>query len=374
MDACVLVKPADSFDAQARRVALSMICPAPVLPVCSLLILLGSLAMLVSPGLAWGQAQPTHAGSPIRPELICAADRPLLHPGESVVVRGWVVGAPDEPAVAAPTWRWQTDLGRIDGAEVATWQFGPGDLPKEGTTVTATAEVAVAGRPEALLRCEVDVVLTERREPAGDGLRGDEITAHAFLLNGQPPPRGYGMYSYVLLDAPANDTERRRHINAIAQFLVLIPSAIEMNAHRQPANYNLSLLPVKRDIKLPQHQMSAQEAQAMAAEVLKHYDFGHALLLMRAFCVDVRGSGPYLVAARDSDCRRSRLLLDLTQTQPELVHDWIRTFRSLATAERSWGNDTMAQLMLKTRNVIAVSASGMTTAAQDLSRWVRILQ
>ena len=330
------------------------------------------VAMALSASAAWGQTVPPTVQTQPRAELLCAADLPLVHPGESVVLRAWMVGAPDEPA--ARRWQWRSDLGSIRGAEVATWQFGPGELAKEGNTVKATVEAASTGNMAETLRCDVDILLAEKPSPAAGDSRGNEIAARGFLLQSQEPPTGYGMYSYLLLNAPADDTEFRRNINAVAMFLLLIPSTAEMRSLLPPNQLNLALLPVTREVRMPRSQMGPDEALALAAQVLKFYDYGHAKKLMRDFCVQGQASGPYLIGSRDRDgCRRSRLLLDLTQTLPDLVPHWIRTFCSLAAAERSWGNDTMAELLLKTRNVIAVSYRGAATAAQDLSRAVRML-
>lgn len=330
------------------------------------------VAMAFAASAARGQAVPPQMQTLPRAELLCAADLPLVHPGESVVVRAWMLGAHDE--TAAKRWHWRSDLGSIRGAEVATWQFGPGELAKAGNTVTATVEAASPGNMAETLRCDVDILLAEKPEISAGVSRGNEVTARAFLLESLEAPPGYGMYSYLLLNPPADDTELRRNINAIAMFLQVIPSTAEMRSILPPNQLSLALLPVTREYRMPRSQMGAAEALASAALVLKFYDYDRAKKLMRDFCVQGQASGPYLIGSRDRDgCRRSRLLLDLTQTLPDLVPHWIRTFYSLAAAERSWGNDTMAELLLKTRKVIAVSYRGAATAAQDLSRAARML-
>lgn len=319
-----------------------------------------------------GQTLPPIVETAPRAELLCAADLPLVRPGESVVVRAWIVGVPDEPA--ARRWQWRSALGSIQGAEVATWRFAPGDLPKEGNTVTATVEAASAGSAGQTLRCDVDILLAEKPDAGGGNSRGNEVTAQALLLDGQEPPTGYGMYSYLLLNPPADDQETRRNLHAVAMFLVLVPSSADMRSLLPTNQLNLTLLPVKREIRIPRELLDRGEALALAAQVLKVYDYGRARKLLRDFCVQGQTGGPYLVGSRDRDsCRRSRLLFDLTQTLPDLVPHWIRTFCALAAAERSWGNDTMTALMLNSRNIIATSYLGVATAAQDLSRSVRML-
>lgn len=309
-----------------------------------------------------------------RTQLLCGADRPLVYPGDSVVVRGWVVGE-TEPA-AARRWQWQAAVGSVSGDAVAVWQFGPTESPNEIRTLIATVQSAAAGDAAAPMRCDVEIVLAERPKADDGGNRGNELNARAFLLDGQEPPTGYGMYSFLLLDAPAlTNVETERQINAIATFLLLIQPAAQMEAYRRINQLNLALLPVKHEVRLPEQLVVVSEARALAAQVLKSYDYARAQALLADFCVKVRGSGPFLVASRDRDgtCRRHNLLMDMSQVTPNHVPSWITTFRSLATAERSWGNDTMVNLALNTRNVIAVAYRGATDVALGMSQWVRLL-
>lgn len=297
-----------------------------------------------------------------------------MHPGESVVLRAWIVGEGDAPA--AWGWEWQSALGRVQGAAVATWQFGPGELPREGSTVTATVEAGTAGSADAPLRCSLDIVLAEMPEPAIGPAR-DKLLAHAFLLPNEEAPVGYGMYSCLLLNtyAGTEGAEKQRHLNAVALYLTLIRPAAEMRAHVLSGNLNLALLPVRRGIQVPQGEIDMKAALALAAQVLKIYDYGRAEKLLLDFCVKPWGSGPYLIPSRDrSGCGRRNLLLDMNNIMPDLVIDWIRTFRTLATTERSWGAEAMtSRLLLNTRNVIATFYSESAAAAQDLGRLVRLL-
>ena len=85
-------------------------------------------------------------------------------------------------------------------------------------------------------------------------------------------------------------------------------------------------------------------------------------------------AAPFLVASRTSGgCGRSRVLLDMSHVVPELVPDWIRTFRSMAAGERAFGNDTIKVLALNTRSVIASSYRAVSEAALEVARQVRLL-
>ena len=226
-----------------------------------------------------------------RTQLLCGADRPLVYPGDSVVVRGWVVGETEQ--AAARRWQWQAAVGNVSGDAVAVWQFGPAESPNESRTLIATVQSAVAGDAAAPMRCDVEVVLAERPKTGDGGNRGNDLSARAFLLNGQEPPTGYGMYSFLLLDAPAlTNVETERQINAIATFLLLIQPAAQMEAHRRINQLNLALLPVKHELRLPEQLVVVSEARTLAVQVLKSYDYARAQALLEDFCVKVRGSGP----------------------------------------------------------------------------------
>ena len=304
-------------------------------------------------------------------QLLCGADRPLAHPGESVIVRAWVVGETETSVVRQWQWRWQAGLGSIDGAAVATWRFVPGALPKDGSTVTATVQATAPGGGMEALRCEVDIELAKMPPPQQGPSRGD-LTGRAFVLKDEQAPAGFGMYSYLLLQKHANEEEKRRNLNALTMFLWLIEPSAEMQRHRDKRQLNLALIPVLRKVELPQ-PMPEEQVPPLAAHILEVYDYSLAQSLLSELCVTAAASGPHLVAVRErGGCPRPNLLMDMSKVPPDLVPDWIRTFRSQATAQRSWSADTMTKLRLTVRSIIAVSYSDVAATAENLSRLVRL--
>ena len=261
----------------------------------------------------------------------------------------------------------------VQGDDVATWRFGPGERPDQGNTITAIVE-ATSGDPAQTLRCEVDILLTDRPEASAGESRGIRNMQAAFLLRGQAAPAGYGMYSYLLLRTPFDDAEARRNIQATAMYLQAMWATARLRLSIAENQLNLVLLPLQRSVAMPTELMRPDEALAMATEVVKFYDYAHAQVLLSDFCITASAGGPYLVASPErGGCRRNRVLLDLTKAEPYLLPYWIRTFLSLAAAERSWANDTMTLLLLNTRNVIASSYGGAATAAQGLSQSLLML-
>lgn len=335
--------------------------------------LAGALLVFLACHVAAQPTQPAALDAGDASRVGCAADQPVVHPGDSLVVRAWAVDAQGQP-LKAVSWRWNAPVGVLKGEAVAVWQFGGARLPRSGSVVLATVDGALSGR--SLLRCDVEVVLADPPAHAVDEGRGGEVSARAFLVTGQDAVPGYGLYSYVLLRAPSVDpTERARHVQAVAAYLLLIRPAAEMERYRRRSQMNLAALPVKRAVDLPEEPLGWPDALKLAERVLLDYDYDRAESLLADFEIRGAGSGPYLVAAlgRAAEGRRSGLVMDMSRVVPPLVVDWVRSFRSLATAERSWGSDAVVKLALGTRNAVAVAALNMPDVRASLSQWVRVV-
>src|SRR6266849_8174755 len=54
-------------------------------------------------------------------QIACAPDRPLVHTGESVMLRAWVTDTSGNPLVQPVQFDWSTSTGTINGGAVATW-------------------------------------------------------------------------------------------------------------------------------------------------------------------------------------------------------------------------------------------------------------
>lgn len=307
-------------------------------------------------------------------QLACAPERPLAHPGETVAVRAWVGDAAGRPVTTPPQLTWRTDSGVIAGeGDAVQWSL-PAAPVVAGNAVAARATVAARSGAHAAVECTLQVLIAAPPRP--DDTRGGTPFGRAFLLPQAAEPGGYGLVSYLLLAAPAqDDTERQRQLKAIEAVLRALPPIEELRQYLSPRQLNLTLLPVKRTPALPQELTPANLAQA-AQQVLDAYDHARAqVLLAEADAQARRNNGPYLASRMPSGAgpARWRLFLDMSHVAPRLVGDWVGAFTSLAAQERSWTEETLLRLSLNTRNVVALAAHATPDALSSLKQWVRVL-
>ena len=328
--------------------------------------LLGAALLAASAGVAVADPE-----APL--QLACMPDRPLAHPGDTVTVRAWVGDGAGRAATAPPRLSWRTDSGDITGdGDSGQWTLPSAPLVP-GNSVTARANVAARFGNQALVECAVQVLIVAPPRP--DDTRGGPPFGRAFLLPQTAEPAGYGLLSYLLLPAPAqDDDERQRQLKAIEAVLRAMPPIEELRQYLRPGQLNLTLLPVKRRPALPEELTPANLPQA-AQQVLDAYDHARAQVLLAEVDGQALRSGPYLASRTPAGAgqARWRLFFDMSHVAPRLVGDWVGAFSALAAQERSWTDETLLRLALNTRNVIALAAHATPDALSNLKQWVRVL-
>ncbi|MBK5124341.1 hypothetical protein IQ288_31375 [Burkholderia sp. R-69980] len=274
---------------------------------------------------------------------------------------------------------WSASTGNIAGGDVATWQFEPAAA---GSPDVIEASATVTARDDALGRvaCELWVYvakpteLPKSKSARSAGQRSATLSARAFLLPDMAPEPGYGLYSYLLFDTPPNgDEERQRYLKAIEAYLLVLQPLEEMERHRRRSELNLTLLPVKRNVQLPNDLSDPKQATQAAQRVLAAYDYARAQVLLADLGWTV-SSGPYLVSkiAAGSDDKVAPLSFDMSHVMPQLVWDWVRAFCALTAQEHSWTDVTLTKLALNTRNIIAVGARATPDVVSGLEKWIRV--
>jgi hypothetical protein len=83
---------------------------------------MGSMALLF----VWIEAcaakdiQHLDADQPTSPlAVVCLPERPVAHPGESVMVRAWVVDVSGKALTRPPRWTWSASIGTVRGTDAA---------------------------------------------------------------------------------------------------------------------------------------------------------------------------------------------------------------------------------------------------------------
>jgi Tetratricopeptide repeat len=209
-----------------------------------------------------------------------------------------------------------------------------------------------------------------RRVPRGD--RRGLLSGRGFLVPGDHEPTGYGLYSYLLFNAPPRDqAERARYLKALEAHLLLLPPMAELERHKRLSQLNLTLVPVRQ----LSSEIDKLEVDEAAAKVLSAYDYARARVLLDDLGIDATQSGPYLLSRMPGVVGETslRLFFDMSHVEPKLVWDWTRKFSWFAAQERSWSEVALHTLQLNIRNVIAKGAGTTVDVVVALQQWVRMV-
>lgn len=313
-------------------------------------------------------------------QVVCAPDRPLVHPGDSVRVNVWVTDQSGGPIVSHVQFDWKSSLGDIAGNESATWSFTEIGV-ESGPPVKATATVTVHRDSVTSGPCQVAVYVAKPQpvEPSGPDRSGTQhpstftLGARAFLLPTDTEANGYGLYSYLLFDSPPNSEQsRKRDLSAIEAYLRILPSTEEMAHYRRQSQLNIVILPVRYATTLPADLLDSSQSERAAQDLLQAYDFARAKVVLANFGITQIGGGPYLISKLPNDSQGQQLLFDMGHVEPKLVWDWVTAFCSLTAQEQTWTNVTLSKLALNTRNVIAVGARETPGTVSNLKDWIKV--
>src|SRR5215468_6953907 len=138
----------------------------------------------------------------------------------------------------------------------------------------ATAQVIARHEALGQAACELLVYVAQPVVAPPGPDRSCRLSARAFLLTNHDEPNGYGLYSYLLFATPPkDDQEHERHLKAIESYLLVLQPIEEMERHRRRSELNITLLPVKRNIDLPDNLSAPKQAAQEAQRVLAAYDY-----------------------------------------------------------------------------------------------------
>ncbi|REG45545.1 hypothetical protein B0G80_9153 [Paraburkholderia sp. BL6669N2] len=324
-------------------------------------------------------AEPT-VGAAASLRSVCLPDQPVVQAGKSVTLRVWATDA-DGAVITRPIrLTWAASIGRIVGDQIATWSFESG---ADGSAEVIKAHAVVTIDDEMLGRavCDLSVYLSKSNNSLGlsGANRSPMLSDRAFLLHSSDPPRGYGLYSYLLFYAPpGSDEERQRYLSAIEAYLLILQPLEEMERYRRRSELDIILLPLKSNVEIPADLSNQDQLTHMAERVLAAYDYARAKVLLFEFGKASSTTGPYLVSKiadeGNSSAAGSLLSFDMSHVVPKLVHNWVRTFCSLTAQEHSWSDVVLAKIALDTRNVIAVGANETPQIVTSLKNWIQLVK
>jgi hypothetical protein len=185
------------------------------------------------------------------------------------------------------------------------------------------------------------------------------------LAGGDQAPKGYGLYSYLVLGASPTDATRERYVQTIAAWWSLAPDLLQLERYLEPRQLNAMLVPV----------VAPAPATVSPQWVLDNYDYARARVLLRAVGRDGR-QGPYLLSSLQpldgaTAATGPHLFQDLSSIPPTLATAWTSAFLNQAAQQRFWEERTASMVGLRMRTTIRVLAMGLPEVQRSLGEWIR---
>lgn len=293
--------------------------------------------------------------------VVCTLDRPIVGTGETVGAAAFA----EAPTGTAPRYRWHATGG--------TFTPPAADSPK----VAWTAHVTTPGRytlsanvtdsTGATASCTVLVAVVAQVQRSAPAVVGSDLGSEAerdMLVRGSQEDAGYGLYSYILLGARADQSNTERYGAVLAAYLRL--EDIRLGAYFEKKELNVTYVPV-----------DSEPAPALGVQgVLDHYDYERARFLLarlRDRNPDLTGDGPFIVSALHplSEGVAGPLIIQNLSTVPlSVIPLWMQAFRSQTTQQRVWQRRSIGTMALNLRTVIAVAAEGLPMAQRAVLEWI----
>ncbi len=302
--------------------------------------------------------------------IACSPDKPMVFDGETVRVRVWT----SPSTVKGLQYTWSATGGAIDakGAD-ADWRFA-GTRP--GTHLLT---VQVRDTTDEVTECKVQVLVQTTQQDRGVVHK----TGRSFLVSGRSETKGYGLYSYLLLDSRPDFETRKRYLRAIIEYLRFTDISLFETAGISRNKLNITYLPIDTRpetailTKLSKKDLQEQDLIPIAEWVLQHYDYVRAGILIDNL-PGSRRNGPYIVSLRkpydwENEVAPPYLYQDQSWVPPHLVSEWINVFMNQAAQERYWDEDAGENMVLKLRTIIGVLAAGVPDVKRSLTDWIKWL-
>ena len=181
------------------------------------------------------------------------------------------------------------------------------------------------------------------------------------LVKGATEPRGYGLYSYLLLKKSTSDD---RNLAAVTAFWQKILALGELDRKKERAQLHLSLIPAASG-KL--------EADAQPPEMIRIYDYDRAQRLLE-LAAGTEGEGPFIIGSSLPlpQSRGGKLLkFDLSSVPAKNLRLWVSEFLDQSGQEDFSQTNSLAIFHLRLRTGIGVLSEalpkGLTALASILA-------
>ncbi|MEX2261802.1 MAG: hypothetical protein WD696_07610 [Bryobacteraceae bacterium] len=219
---------------------------------------------------------------------------------------------------------------------------------------------------ESSTSVEVQVVPSAPKATVGEmGL--SRLTGRTFLLPGELPESGYGLYSYVLLGEKATASNLSLYLAVIEAVLSRMHDMDELRKRTSDLKrLNLLSIPVNKPIELNQ----AETITGQAALVLKNYDYATAQVLLAAIPKGLT-AGPYLFShfepiRPERAVSQPYLLQNLSRRSPKLAQAWVSYFQDLCAKPQPWREPALKKIALSLRDYLQKLGDEMPAAAASV--------
>jgi hypothetical protein len=278
--------------------------------------------------------------------VVCSVDAPVAGPHESVRANVYVL-APEGESLR---YRWKASGGSLDQTNQSEVRWNPNGA----ASGTFTLSVDVAGSAGDTGACSVAVIAGSTERSAGPGVSVyTRQVRKSMLLRGKTEEEHFGLYSYMLLGGPVNDSNRERYTTFLNSFLTDVLIYDPLSKEFSPQQLNIAYLPVVSDLPV----------SFKVDWVLNHYDFERSQGLMSRF-PELHGEGPFIISIAQPLSRyrqlsdpKPRLIEDLSTVPVSVVEFWVKQFL-IQTGQDRWDSATLSGLALRMRTAIEVAAIG----------------
>jgi hypothetical protein len=310
-------------------------------------LLLPASLSTAAPGAAAGPVPAS--GDPV---LVCSADRPAAPTGDSVAARVFL----SHGEAAGARVEWSASAGRVEGEGAAVVWHLSGPAPAEAVL---TARVRTGSGPER--SCAVSLLVLE--PPTRGSAR---LAGRALLVRDSAEAPMYGLYSYLLIGAPASGAGRERHARVAGEYVRLVGDAMALEQMRPRERLNVTYAPVER-----------RPRRFSADSLLASYDHERAQVLLAQLEHDgLQPDGVYLVSVRAplsaaTAAPRTALVMDLSAVPPEMAGLWVAEFINQTAQERFWESGGLRRVGLRLRTGLAVAGEALPRVRDALAQWIQ---